>query len=78
MYPTIVVGLLGICGLQAIHRRISGTPWEDPVDEELRNHMVDMDSNFTWVDHFTWVCFAGGRRRGDRCVDTLGSIKSEI
>ncbi len=22
--------------------------------------MVDMDSNFTWVDRVTWLCFAGG------------------
>ncbi len=60
IYLTIVVGLLGILGLQAIHRRISGSRWKDPLDEELRNLMVDVDSKFTWVDRVTWLCFAGG------------------
>ena len=40
--------------------KVSGPPWEDPWDEELRHHMVDIDSNFTWVDRVTWLCFAGG------------------
>jgi len=60
MYPTIVVGLLGIFGLQAIHRMISGPQWEDPMDKELLSMMEESDSNFTWVDRVTWFCFAGG------------------
>ncbi len=60
LYPTIAVGLLGIFGLQAIHRRMSGPRWVDPMDEELRNLIADVDSNFTWMDRVTWLCFAGG------------------
>jgi len=60
IYPTIAVGLLGIFGLQTIHRRMSGPRWVDPTDEELQNLMADVDSNFTWVDRVTWLCFAGG------------------
>jgi hypothetical protein len=60
IYPTIALGLLGIFGLQAVHRRISGPQWVDPLDEELRNMMEDKVSNFTWVDRVTWLCFVGG------------------
>ena len=60
MYPMIVVGLLGIFGLQAVHRMISGPRWEDPLDKELLSMMEESDSNFTWVDRVTWLCFAGG------------------
>jgi hypothetical protein len=59
-YPMIVVGLLGIFGLQAVHRMISGPRWEDPLDKELLSMMEESDSNFTWVDRVTWLCFAGG------------------
>jgi hypothetical protein len=57
IYPTIVLGLLGILSLRAIHRRISGPQWVDPLDEELRNMMED---NFTCVHRVTWICFAAG------------------
>ena len=60
IYPTILLGLLGVFGLQAIHRRISGPKWVDPMDEELRSLMVEVDSKFTWVDRVTWLCFACG------------------
>ena len=58
IYPTIVVALLGIFGLQAIHWRISGPQWEDPMDAELRNLMEHSDANITWKDRVTWLCFA--------------------
>ena len=65
IYPTIVVGLLGVCCLRETHRKISGTRWEDPLDEELRHLMADLDSKLlgwieSWVDRVTWLCFAGG------------------
>jgi len=60
IYPTIALGLLGVFGLQAIHRRISGPHWVDPMDEELRQMIEDKDPNFTWVDRVTWLCFVGG------------------
>ena len=60
IYPMVVLGLLGILALQAIHRKISGPQWVDPMDEELRKMMEDKDPNFTWVDRITWLCFAGG------------------
>jgi len=58
IYPMIVVGLLGIISLRAVHRSISGPHWEDPIDRELRDLMEDIDSNITWKDRVTWLCFA--------------------
>ena len=60
IYPLIVLGMFGIFGLQAIHRKISGPQWVDPLDEELRDMMEDKVSNFTCVDRVTWLCFASG------------------
>jgi hypothetical protein len=60
IYPTIALLLMGIFGLQAIHRKISGPKCVDPFDEELRRMVEDTASNFTWMDRVSWLCLAGG------------------
>jgi hypothetical protein len=58
IYPATVVGLLGIISIQAVHRRISGPHWEDPLDKELQHLVEEIDSRITWRDRVTWLCFA--------------------
>jgi len=35
--------------------------WDGDIEDELiKNLAEDMDSNFTWKDRVTWLCFASG------------------
>jgi hypothetical protein len=57
IYPMIVLGLLGTYCVHVIHRKLSGPMWVDVYDEELRSLMENVDSNITWVERVTWLCF---------------------
>jgi len=60
-YPTVALGFLGALVLWAEHRKISGPQWGGDIEDELiKNLAEDMDSNFTWKDRVTWLCFASG------------------
>jgi hypothetical protein len=60
IYPMITFGFLGILILATIHRKISGPRWDgDSEDEVLKEFIAEMDSNITWKDRITWLCFAG-------------------
>jgi hypothetical protein len=62
IYPAIALVLLGVFSVHQIHRRLSGPQWVDNDDEEIRimmGEMEEIDSNFTWMDRVTWLCFAG-------------------
>jgi hypothetical protein len=60
IYPMIALGFLGILVLATIHRKISGPRWDGDIeDEALKEFIVDVDSNVTWKDRVTWLCFAG-------------------
>ena len=61
VYPMIALGLLGIFGLWAEHRKISGPQWDGDIEDEvLKEWIEDVDSEFTWKDRVTWLCFTGG------------------
>jgi hypothetical protein len=61
VYPTVALVFLGALVLWAAHRKISGPQWDGDVEDELiKNLAEDMNSNFTWKDRVTWLCFASG------------------
>ena len=56
----IALGFLGILALHEIHRKISGPRWDGEIEDEvLREFIAQVDSNVTWKDRVTWLCFAG-------------------
>jgi len=60
IYPTIALGFLGILVLDTIHRKISGPRWDGDIEDELlKEFIAEVDSNITWKDRVTWLCFAG-------------------
>lgn len=59
IYPTIAIGFVGILILATIHRKISGLRWDGDIEDEvLKAFIADVDSNVTWKDRVTWLCFA--------------------
>lgn len=62
IYP--IATLLFVCGVtvEMIHRKISRPqPDDDNEEAQIRNFIEEMDSNLTWVDRVTWLCFTVGR-----------------
>jgi hypothetical protein len=60
IYPMIALGFLGILILATIHRKISGPRWDGDIEDEVLKELIaDVDSNVTWKDRITWLCFAG-------------------
>jgi hypothetical protein len=60
IYPMIALGFLGILILATIHRKISGPRWDGDIEEEVfKEFITHVDSNVTWKDRVTWLCFAG-------------------
>jgi len=61
IYPTVALVVLGGITIGMIHSKVSGPQADGVIEEELiRNFIQEMDSNFTWVDRVTWLCFAVG------------------
>jgi hypothetical protein len=60
VYPMVVFGFVVILILQTVHRKISGPRWDGDIEDEvLKAFIADVDSNVTWKDRVTWLCFAG-------------------
>jgi len=60
IYPMIALGFLGTLVLDNIHRKISGPRWDGDIEDELlKEFITEVDSNVTWKDRVTWLCFAG-------------------
>lgn len=59
LYPFVALVLLGAISLWFVHRRISGSQWEDDIEEALiRKMMEEFESNITWADRVMWLCVA--------------------
>jgi len=55
------LGFLGILILATIHRKVSGPRWDGDIEDEvLKEFIADVESNVTWKDRVTWLCFASG------------------
>jgi len=60
IYPMVALGFLGILILATIHRKVSGPRWDGDIEDEvLKEFIADVESNVTWKDRVTWLCFAG-------------------
>jgi hypothetical protein len=53
------LGFLGILILATIHRKVSGPRWDGDIEDEVLKEFIADDSNVTWKDRVTWLCFAG-------------------
>jgi hypothetical protein len=59
VYPMVGLGFLGILILATIHRNISEPRWDGDIEDRVRKELIaDVDSNVTWKDRVTWLCFA--------------------
>ena len=60
IYPVATLVILGGVSVELIHRKISGPRWDGDIEDEvLKEFIADFDSNVTWKDRVTWLCFAG-------------------
>lgn len=60
VYPMVALGFLGTLILATIHRKISGPRWDGDIEDEvLKEFIAEVESNVTWKDRVTWLCFAG-------------------
>jgi len=58
IYPVAALVIVAGLAVEMIHRKISGPQPEDEIEEALiRNLIQEMDSNITWVNRVTWLCF---------------------
>ena len=56
----IALGFVGILLLATMHRKISGPRWDGDIEDEvLKEFIADVDSNGTWKDRVTLLCFVG-------------------
>jgi hypothetical protein len=60
IYPMAALGFLGAFVLWAAHRKSSGPRWDGGIEDEVfKEFIADVDSNVSWKDRVTWLCFAG-------------------
>jgi hypothetical protein len=58
LYPIAALGLAGTIVLWKIHREMSGPRWDGDIDDEmLEKVLAEMDSDITWKQRVTWICF---------------------
>jgi hypothetical protein len=61
IYAAAALVIIGGVTVELIHRKISGPQPDDNIEEEqIKNFIEEMDSNFTWVDRVTWLFITVG------------------